>query len=146
MSELTPGEFKKEFPPGTRIEYQGCEYIALKWADDDDEDNPHFYGLLLENSEAFYLNEYRDGQFEKDDNPEFRIPALTKYPPQVFVLADSRGGKDIPHLEVYTDLRALKEKESIDGDSLMEAISEPGTSIAIEEGLTITFAPIEGPE
>lgn len=104
--DVTAEEFKQLFRPGTRIEWGGTEYIALNAWDESDPDDPNFTGLQLAEHARFSLTEFQHGEFEVEDNPQFKVPSLTKYPPQVFVLTDATDS-DKPEIHVYADLGTL---------------------------------------
>jgi hypothetical protein len=130
--------FKQEFAPGARIEYQGDEYLVMRF------DNDIAFGIPLAREESFSLAEWEEELVEIDTEPTIKIPHKTTYPAQVFILAwlDDDGR---PNAQAFNGLESLKEHSgSIDPDSVMEAISDPGTPIAMGDDRTITFAGIEG--
>lgn len=130
--------FKQEFTPGTRVEYEGIEYLIMRF------DGDLAYGIALDREETFSLGEWEEGIVEIDTEPTIKIPHKTTYPAQVFILAwlDEDGR---PNAQAFNGLESLKEHSgSIDPDSVMEAISDPGTPIAMGDDRTITFAGIEG--
>lgn len=138
--QMTEQEFKDKFPVGTHIEYHGVEHVVVEHTKTGAEGGPHFTTVSIgEEGTTFSKQEAEDGDFEVHGSPR-KIPQKVEYPPQVFLVAwqDDSGS----NAAIYKDLGAVKNMHpEIDGDAIMEAISDPGTP-QVDGDLTITFASI----
>lgn len=143
-SGITSEQFKEKFKVGTRVQYEGEEYILIKEEPNPEEpDNPVFRGQRLSNTPVttFTLSEYQRGIFEIHPNP-MKIPQAVEYPPQVLILAEVEDGGRV-NVQTFKDLGALKAHNGIDGDAIMEAISDPGEPIHMDDGRTLILQSVE---
>lgn len=141
-SAMTPEQFREKFKVGTRIEYQNEEWVLV--ADENDEPSePFFQGHKLGGTQrsTFSLHEYRNGVFDVHPNP-WKIPGVIEHPPQVFILAEVEDGGRV-NMQTFKDLGALKAHNGIDGDAIMEAISDPGEPIHMDDGRTLILQSVE---
>ena len=139
QAQMTEQEFKDKFPVGTHINYGGTEYVVLEHSKPGAEGIPHFHAVEVGGTEEFDMQEYADTEFEIHESPT-KVPQKTEYPPQVFLVAWDDDGT--PNAAIYKDLGAVKQHHpDLDGDTIMEAISDPGAT-QNDGDLSITFAAI----
>jgi hypothetical protein len=123
-AKISEQDFKDMFPVGTHIDYNGAEYVVIEHSKPGVEGGPSFEAVELSDTVTFSQVEFEEAEFEIHQEPT-KIPQKTEYPPQVFLVAWEDGE---PRAAIYKDLGALKGVHPrIDGDTIMEAISDPGT-------------------
>lgn len=139
---MTEQEFKDKYPVGTHVRFDGDEFVVAKHFAAGNEAGPYMQCIpIVGETMEITLQEEHDEEVEPHPEPT-KIPQKTEYPPQVFILAwADKDGQ--PGAGVYKDMGTLKEADpDIDGDAIMEAISDPGEAQDIGGGRTLTFASI----
>jgi hypothetical protein len=137
---ISEQDFKDRYPIGQQIEYNGEEYVVTGHSKTGAEGLPSFDAIEIGEEESFDTEEHDDGSIAIKESPT-KIPQKTEYPAQVFLLARVVEGMAVA--EIYLNHQALTAAHpDIDGDAIMEAISDPGEPQGIDGG-TINFTSID---
>lgn len=136
---ISEQDFKDRYPKGTRVEYSGDEYVVTEHSKMGAEGMPFFEAVEIGEEARFTTEEHNDGEIAIHASPT-KIPQKVEYPPQVFLVARVVEGMAVA--DIYLDHQKLAaENPTIDGDTIMEAISDPDEPQGIDGG-TLTYTTV----
>lgn len=134
-NQISEQEFFDKFPKGTHVNYDGIEYVVVGHDKASEGESPSLEAVAIDSEEELTLQEFHDGEFDVTESPR-KLPSLTEYPPQVFLIAKVVEGNALA--EVYLNHgELLAAHADIEGDTIMEAISDPGEPQAIDGGTIV---------
>lgn len=136
---LSQEEFKKKYPVGAQIDYNGSTYVVWEHYEDDPE-NYYLRGFKLvpepEGLTTFTPGEDMEAIFE----PVKKKTALPidQPPSQVFLLAwlDKNGH---PRAKILRDLQEIKDHGGIPAGAVLNAITDPGTPVPTGDARTLVL-------